>query len=168
MIFVFSFFTILNSALLSGFVAQIYRFSPFFRVSKRKLYFLTLTFYPLLPCFYSLTRVASYFASGRVRNRIPVPYIYYRYKEKTNLLVTPSTLKKSFCFFTLTPSLVTVTGWQTAIKSVRVSVRASFLPSHHPHTLMDKSCCNRMKNELLIRLLYCLSAKRKKGVKTFE
>ena len=91
MISVFSFFTILNSALLSGFVAQIYRFSPFFRVSKRKLYFLTPIFYPLLPCFYSLTRVASCFASGRGRNRIPVPYIYYRYKEKTNLLVTPST-----------------------------------------------------------------------------
>lgn len=99
MISVFSFFTILNSALLSGFVAQIYRFSPFFRVSKRKLYFLTPTFYLLLHRFYSLTRVASCFASGRVRNRIPVPYIYYRYKEKTNLLVTPSTLKKSFCFF---------------------------------------------------------------------
>ena len=98
MISVFSFFTILNSALLSGFVAQIYRFSPFFRVSKRKLYFLTPTFYPLLPRFYSLTRVASCFASGRVRNHIPVPYIYYRYKEKTNLLVTPFTLKKSFFF----------------------------------------------------------------------
>ena len=27
-----------------------------------------------------------------------------------------------------------------------------FLPSHHPHTLMDKSCYNRTKNELLIRL----------------
>ena len=96
MIFVFSFFTILNSVLLSGFVAQIYRFSPFFRVSKRKLYFLTPIFYPWLPRFYSLTRAASCFASGRVRNRIPVPYIYYRYKEKTNLLVTPSTLKKKF------------------------------------------------------------------------
>lgn len=94
MIFVFSFFTILNSALLSGFVAQIYSFSPFSRVSKRKLYFLTPIFYPLLPCFYSLTRAASCFASGRVRNRISVPYIYYRYKEKTNLLVTPSTFKK--------------------------------------------------------------------------
>ena len=99
MISVFSFFTILNSVLLSGFVAQIYSFSPFFRVSKRKLYFLTPTFYPLLPRFYSLTRVASCFASGRVRNHIPVPYIYYRYKEKTNLLVTPFTLKKSFFFF---------------------------------------------------------------------
>ena len=167
MIFVFSFFTILDRASLSGFVAQIYRFSPFFRVSKRKLYFLTPTFYPLLPRFYSLTRVASCFASGRGWNHIPVPYIYYRYKEKTNLLVTPFTLKKVF-FFTLTPSLFIVTGWKTAIKSVRVSVRVSFLPSHHPHTLMDKSCCNRMKNELLIRLWYCLSTKRKKGVKTFE
>ena len=56
MIFVFSFFTILNRALLSDFVAQIYRFPPFSRVSKRKLYFLTPTFYPLLPRFYSLTR----------------------------------------------------------------------------------------------------------------
>lgn len=109
MISVFSFFTILNSALLSGFVAQIYRFSPFFRVSKRKLYFLTPTFYPLLPRFYSLTRVASCFASGRVRNHIPVPYIYYRYKEKTNLLVTPFTLKKTF--FTLTPHS---SGWEAS------------------------------------------------------
>lgn len=112
MIFVFSFFTILNSVLLSGFVAQIYRFSPFSRVSKRKLYFLTPIFYPLLPCFYSLTRVAPCFASGRGRNRIPVPYIYYRYKEKTNLLVTPFTLKKrKKTFFTLTPHS---SGWEAS------------------------------------------------------
>ena len=152
MIFVFSFFTILNSVLLSGFVAQIYSFSPLFRVSKRKLYFLTPIFYPLLPCFYSLTRVASYFASGRGRNRIPVPYIYYRYKEKTNLLVTPSTLKKSFCFFyphTLTFYRNRLTD---SDKECEGKCEGKFLPSHHPHTLMDKSCCNRMKNELLIRL----------------
>ena len=41
-------------------------------------------------------------------------------------------LKKFFLFFTLTPSLFAVTGWQTVIKGVRVSVRVVFLPSHLP------------------------------------
>ena len=44
-------------------------------------------------------------------------------------------LKKFFLFFTLTPSLFAVTGWQTVIKGVRVSVRAAFLPSHFPSPL---------------------------------
>ena len=43
-------------------------------------------------------------------------------------------LKKFFLFFTLTPSLFAVTGWQTVIKGVRVSVRVVFLPSPLPLT----------------------------------
>ena len=43
--------------------------------------------------------------------------------------------KSFFLFFTLTPSLFAVTGWQTATKSVRVSVRVVFLPSHLPSPL---------------------------------
>ena len=40
--------------------------------------------------------------------------------------------KKFFSFFTLTPSLFAVTDWLTTRKSVRVSVRVNFLPSHLP------------------------------------
>ena len=72
--------------------------------------------------------------------------------EMEEMLPPKLTKNQSFSFFTLTPSLFAVTDCQTATKSVRVSVRVSFLPSHHPHTLMDKSCYNRTKKELLIRL----------------
>ena len=46
----------------------------------------------------------------------------------------------------------TLTFYRNRLTDSDKECEGKFLPSHHPHTLMDKSCCNRMKNELLIRL----------------
>ena len=60
--------------------------------------------------------------------------------------------KKFFSFFTLTPSQMWLKRPVYRGFKGEGKCEGSFLPSHHPHTLMDKSCYNRTKNELLIRL----------------
>ena len=77
--------------------------------------------------------------------------------------------KKFFSFFTLTPSLFAVTDWLTIRKSVRVSVRVNFLPSHllsveimAPQTIpvtIDK-CTYRASIRNVIE--YCLVNKQEK------
>ena len=81
--------------------------------------------------------------------------------EMEEMLPPKLTKNQFFLFFTLTPSLFAVTGWQTATKGVRVSVRVVFYPHTYPHHFPSRPLFFRQECILLVTGIQWASRKQR-------